>query len=129
MSKYSYSICHNVCGTEGFFQLAQHYELKTKGEAVQLADKFCKETGLENGYTPIVIQHLEKGYVSSVIWRVIGVLDADGNEHSNIQHNEFVVDWMSQSEYKEWEAEYATHKIRKTLNAAYFKFPEGHSIC
>jgi hypothetical protein len=121
----TYSVCHNVDDGMGFFTMSNREELcDTLEKAVIWADRF-NEVTKSKGYRATATKNyaLLGGYVSSIVYKVIGV-SPDGLSHDYLSYNEYPVEWITEAEFESFTDSGEDSRIKMLGNhdAAYFCF-------
>ena len=128
---YTYGVCHNIDGLNGFFTLSNREHLcQTLADAVALADRFNQVTG-STAYRATAQKNYAdgNGYTASVVYKFIGV-SPDGQPHENVSYFEHPVLWISEEQYDEM-PEYGADGRLSLLNqheAHYFRFTTARQI-
>jgi hypothetical protein len=120
---YSYSLCHNVDGINGFFVMKNREHLcETLANAVALADRFNEVTN-SKGYRATATKTYEGGCIESVVYKTIGV-SPDGQPHDHLLFSEFPVLWITEEAFDafaEWGSG-SKFEMLSANDASYFCF-------
>jgi len=122
---FTYSLCHNVDGVNGFFVLRNREHLcETLADAVALADRFNEVTNSKRAYLATATKaYPEGGYHESVVYKAIGV-SPDGQPHTHTLYFEHITHWITEEEFDSLPAwgENSRSELLTKFDSSYFCF-------